>query len=248
MPRTPRPTSRTIVGRTAPRLAAALLVPLLVPLLAACGGDGGSGSGAASSAARSDGELGDSPPAEGSGEQPDDNRTGAGGNQGGFNAAGQVSANASGTWSLARIDLSSPRKDTFTATVSRVTDCTDRSKESAPATPASQQITVVDGTAPRTAEFTLVGPKPPAGTARTICLTVTVDGASRRVTADGAVDVPGNTSSGGSTGGSTGGPGSGPGSGPSDGTAPGSEAPDGEAPDGGASELPVPPSESASHR
>ncbi|MFB7944715.1 hypothetical protein ACFC6L_07305 [Kitasatospora phosalacinea] len=213
---------------------------LLVPLLAACGGDGGSGSGAASSAAQSDGELGDSPPAEGSGEQPDDNRTGAGGNQGGFNAAGQVSANASGTWSLARIDLSSPRQDTFTATVSRVTDCTDRSRESAPATPAAQEVTVVDGTTPRTAEFTLAGPRPPAGTARTICITVTVDGASRRVTADGAVDVPENTPGGGST--------DGPGSGPSGGTTPDSEAPDGEAPDGGTSEQPVPPAESASHR
>ncbi|MFD7736545.1 hypothetical protein ACFV6F_39995 [Kitasatospora phosalacinea] len=42
-----------------------------MPLLAACGG-GDPGSGAASSAAQSDGELGDPPPAEGSGEQPDE--------------------------------------------------------------------------------------------------------------------------------------------------------------------------------
>ncbi|WP_033220627.1 hypothetical protein [Kitasatospora phosalacinea] len=241
MSRTPCPTPRTITGRTARWSAAALFVPLLV----ACGGGGGDpGSGAASSATRSGGDLGDSPPAEGSGTQPDDDRTGAGGNPGGFNAAGQVSANASGTWSLARIDLSSPREETFTATISQVTDCTG-GKESAPASPTSQEIRVIDGNTPETAQFTLAGPRPPAGSKRTICVTVTVDGASNRVTAGGTVDVPESAPADGGTGGPSSGPAGGgtPGSG-----APSSGTPDSGTPDGGASEQPVPLAESASPR
>ncbi|RKE23574.1 hypothetical protein [Streptomyces sp. TLI_171] len=240
MPRTVRPTSRTAAGRIARWLAAA---PLVAVLAACGGGGGGSGSGTASSAAQSEGDLGGSPPAEGSG-QPDDTRTGAGGNQGGFNAAGQVSANASGTWALARIGLSSPRKGTFSATVSQVTDCTG-GKQSAPATPDSQPITVVDGNSPTTADFTLTGPTPPAGSERTICVTVTVDGASSRVTAGGAVDVPDNTPADGNS--------DEPGTRPtdsrtSDSGTPDSGTSDGGTPDGEASEQPAPLAESASPR
>ncbi|MFF4338332.1 hypothetical protein ACFY00_00160 [Kitasatospora sp. NPDC001540] len=218
---------------------------LLVPVLAACGGGGGgSGSGATSSAAQSGGDLGASPPTEGSGERPDDNRTEAGGNQGGFNAAGQVSANASGTWSLARIDLSSPRQEAFTATISQVTDCTG-GKESAPASPASQEVHLAGGATPETAQFTLAGPMPPAGSKRTICVTVTVNGASRRGPAAGTVDVPENSPDGGGT--------DEPGNGPTDGGTPdsgtpGTGTPDSGTPDSGTSEQPVPPPESASPR
>ncbi|WP_285738031.1 hypothetical protein [Kitasatospora phosalacinea] len=217
---------------------------LLVPVLAACGGGGDSGSGATSSAAQSGGDLGASPPTEGSGEQPDDSRTEAGGNQGGFNAAGQVSANASGTWSLARIDLSSPRKETFTATISQVTDCTG-GKESAPASPASREVSVVGGTTPETAEFTLAGPRPPAGSSRTICVTVTVNGASRRGPAAGTVDVPEGSPDGGGTDEPSNGPTDG---GTPDGGTPDSGTPDSGTSDSGASEQPVPLPESASPR
>ncbi|MFJ6139768.1 hypothetical protein [Kitasatospora sp. NPDC092286] len=110
-----------------------------------------------------------------------------GGNQGGFNAAGEVSASASGIWPTVRVFLESSSRSTFTTEISQVVDCTGNTR-SAPASPRSRTVTVVGGSS-TTVTFTLPGPRPPAGSERVICLTVTVGGSSRNATASGHVVV-----------------------------------------------------------
>ncbi|MDH6709231.1 hypothetical protein P3T27_005977 [Kitasatospora sp. MAA19] len=167
-------------GRRAARWLGAAL---LVPVLAACGGGGGGGGGSGS-ARQSDNGQG------GSGGQSDGQRTKDAGNQGGFRTAGEPSAGVQGSDETAFIMLSFPSKTSFEATISKVADC----GSSTYATPASRQVPVTDGKG-RQVTFTL--PKPTSGAAsRTICLTVTVDGSSKRIQAEGAVEVitPGNGS------------------------------------------------------
>lgn len=178
MPGTPRATLRSLVGGPVRRLA----VALLVAVLAGCGGggDSGSGSGAASGATRSATDLGASPPVEGSG-QPEEQRTRAGGNQGGFSTAGNVSANAGGIWPTARIELSSSTGASFTATVTGVQDCAIGSTRAK----AGGTIKVVNGRTPAPVEFTLTGDAPPGP--RKICMNVTIAGETRFLTASGTV-------------------------------------------------------------
>ncbi|MFJ3789581.1 hypothetical protein [Kitasatospora sp. NPDC090091] len=130
MPGTALTTPRRTAGRPVRWAAAALLLPVL----AACGGGGGSDSGSGTkSSAPGAAELGDTPPAEGSGQQPEDKRTQAGGNQGGFAGAGNVSASATGVWpDNINITLKSTVTSTFTAT-SR--GCTTAQVVRAPPTP-----------------------------------------------------------------------------------------------------------------
>ncbi|MGW6916901.1 hypothetical protein ACWGB8_24200 [Kitasatospora sp. NPDC054939] len=166
---------------------------VLVPALAACsggggGGGGGSGNGSASSAARSASEPGATPPAEGG--QPQEQRTKAGGNQGGFSSAGQVTATASGTWRSVRVELSSTNKVSFRATVSDVRDCTPGSG-SPQASPASQPVEVVNGRSLAAAEFTFTSPEPNVDGKRKICATVRIGNESRTLTAEGGVSVSG---------------------------------------------------------
>ncbi|MEV6209481.1 hypothetical protein [Kitasatospora sp. NPDC051914] len=187
---TPCVTLRTVVDGPVRRLAAALLVPVL----AGCGGggDSGSGSGAAASAAQSTADLYATPPAEGSGQQPQEQRVEGGGNQGGFKTAGQVSANASGQWPYAQISLSSSTGESFTATISNVRDCATGKFTS----PETEEIEVVDGSSPLTADFKLSG-NPPPNSNPALCISVTIDGETRSVTARSQIDVPSETPGGG---------------------------------------------------
>ncbi|MER7768390.1 hypothetical protein [Kitasatospora sp. NPDC096140] len=161
-------------GRTARWLAAALLVPAL----AACGGGGGD----SASGQRSDsGQSGAGQTDDG---RTDDQRTQDTGNQGGFRTAGEPSANVQGTDNSALITLHFTSTSSFDATVSKVADC---GSSAYAVNPGSQQVKVTDGVGEQV-EFTLPDWKP--GTKeRTICLTVTVDGSSKRVTAVGRVSI-----------------------------------------------------------
>ncbi|MBP0453001.1 hypothetical protein J5Y04_26145 [Kitasatospora sp. RG8] len=185
MPGTPLTTPRPRVGRPARWLAAALLLPAL----AACGGGGGgSGSGAASSAAVA-AEPVDTPPAEGSGQQPQDKRTQAGGNQGGFSGAGNVSASATGIWPTAHLTLTSSVTSTFTAKVTQVNNCAGGAKSS-----GSTSVEFTGGTASATVE--LPGPKPTSEGSK-VCFTLTAGGKSQSVQASGGLAVQHDTENGG---------------------------------------------------
>ncbi|WP_395297427.1 hypothetical protein ACF9IK_31280 [Kitasatospora hibisci] len=194
MPGTALTTPRRTAGRPARWLAAALLLPVLT----ACGGGGGSssGSGAQSSAAGA-AELGDTPPAEG--QQPEGQRTKAGGNQGGFAGAGNVSASASGVWpDNIYITLKSTVTSNFTATVKEVHDCAGGSSS-----PASEDVTFSGGSAQVSVVMKPPEPKPKFQ----ICLTVVAGGKSQSVKADTTVEVPddANANGGGGNGGQNGG-------------------------------------------
>ncbi|MCG6495512.1 hypothetical protein [Kitasatospora sp. A2-31] len=195
MPGTAPTTPRRTAGRPARWLAPALLLPVLV----ACGGGGGSDSGAGGqSSAAGTAELGGTPPAEG--QQPEDQRTKAGGNQGGFAGAGNVSASVTGTWpDRIFLSLTSTVTSTFTATVKDVHDCAGGSKSS-----ASTSVPFSGGKA--STQVSLSGPRPATETIK-ICFTVTAGGKSQPVKADGKVDVPESTgtSGGGGNGGQNGG-------------------------------------------
>ncbi|MEU1289820.1 hypothetical protein [Kitasatospora sp. NPDC005856] len=158
-------------GRAARWLAAALLLPAL----AACGGGGDSGSAGANRA----GQSGQN---NGSGE-PDDQRTKDQGDQGGFRNAGEPSANVQGTDRTALISLSFPSRTSFTATISKVSDC----GSTVYATPASQTVQVTDGETER-AEFRLP-PWKPGTKSRNICLTVAADDSVKRIEAVGSVEI-----------------------------------------------------------
>ncbi|MFJ9454042.1 hypothetical protein ACIRST_03085 [Kitasatospora sp. NPDC101447] len=164
-------------GRTARWLAAALLVPAL----AACGGGGGdSASGQRSDSGQSGaGQSGNGQTDDG---RTDDQRTQDTGNQGGFRTAGEPSANVQGSDNTALITLHFTSSTSFDATVSKVADC---GSSAYAVNPGSQQVKVTDGVGEQV-EFTLPNGKP--GTKeRTICLTVTVGGSSKRITAAGSV-------------------------------------------------------------
>lgn len=187
---TPCATLRTFVGGPLRRLG----VVLLVPVLAGCGGGGdtGPGPGAAAGATQTTTDLGATPLAEGSGQQPQDQRAKGGGNQGSFKTAGQVSANASGQWPIVQIGLSSSTNASFTATISNVRDCATGKFTSS----ETRQVEVVDGNSAVPAGFTLSG-NPPPNSNPTLCISVTIDGETHTVTAATTVDVPGKPAGGG---------------------------------------------------
>lgn len=186
---TPCARLRTFAGGPVSQLAAALLVPVL----AGCGGggDSGSGPGAAASATQTTTDLGATPLAEGSDQQPQDQRAKDGGNQGSFKTAGQVSANASGQWPIVQIGLSSSTNASFTATISNVRDCATGKFTSS----QTQQVEVVDGNSTVPVGFTLSG-NPPPNSNPTLCISVTIDGETHTVTAATTVDVPSKSAGG----------------------------------------------------
>lgn len=162
-------------GRTARWLAAALLVPAL----AACGGGGGD---SASGQQSDNGQSGTGQTDDGG--RTDDQRTQDTGNQGGFRTAGEPSANVQGTDNSALITLHFTSTASFDATISKVADC---GSSAYAVNPGSQQVRVTDGVGEQV-EFSLPDWKP--GTKeRTICLTVTVDGSSKRFQAAGSVTI-----------------------------------------------------------
>ncbi|MFF2542778.1 hypothetical protein ACFVUY_09445 [Kitasatospora sp. NPDC058063] len=184
------PGTRHFGGGRTRRAARWLAVALLLPALTACGGGGGGG-GSGSAGAPQAGQTGQN---SASG-QPDDQRTKDEGDQGSFRNAGEPSANVQGSDRTARISLSFPSSTTtdFTAVISKVSDCGSTEY----ATPASQQVQVINGQSERV-EFQLP-PWKPGTESRNICLTVTADNSTKRIEAVGSVIIS-NPGAGASTG------------------------------------------------
>ncbi|MFD7580167.1 hypothetical protein [Kitasatospora sp. NPDC059803] len=184
--------TRHLEGGATGRAARWLAGALLVPALAACSGGGGGGGGTATvptgqggggSSGQNGGSSGQNGGSSGQNGGPggtEDARTKGGGGGGGFADAGEVSASATGVGVYASVTLRSTSTKTFTAVLSQVTDC---SEGAAPATPPSKEVTVTGGrSAPQ--QFVLATG---SATGRPLCLTVTVDGESRYIRAEGLI-------------------------------------------------------------
>ena len=180
MPRTPSVTAHL----SAPAAVMCLLGTATLLLAVGCsGGAGGTdkpASPGASAGGSASGDLGSSPPVEGGPGQPSAQRSSAGGNGGGFNAAGQVSGNISGSWPSVVVKVTNTSgSGTLAVTVGQVTDCTG-GKVTATATPASTTESVPPGPE-RSFVFTFDSASAGSG-ARKICAKVSVGGSTVAVT------------------------------------------------------------------
>ncbi len=197
--------SRTSPTVTAPagRLLGAATALLLAVGCAGCSGGGGSGDpaspgpGAGTASGSAPADLGSSPPVEGGPGQPSAQRSSPGGNGGGFNAAGQVSPNVTGSWPSVTVKVTNTSgSGTLAVTVSQVTDCTG-GKVTATAAPASTSEPVPPGE-PKLFSFSFKLGSEPAGSGdRQICAKVSVGGSS--ISATGPIKGTASSSGGGST-------------------------------------------------
>ncbi|MFC8448269.1 hypothetical protein [Kitasatospora sp. NPDC057223] len=192
MPRTPSVTAHSAAPGAALRLFGAVTALVLATGCSGGGGSDGPEPSGTNASASVSGDLGSSPPVEGGPGQPSAPRSSAGGNGGGFNAAGQVSPNVSGVWPSAVVEVTNVSKEgPLTVSVSQVTDCTG-GRVSATASPVSPSDPTKSVAVGATESFVFAFSGDPAGPGdRKGCAKISVNGSG--ITADGTVQSSGQS-------------------------------------------------------